>query len=170
MNEINMRSHIRGCRLEVSRLKYQILQAQYPFSSISLALEVEFRLLIRDFFIGYRNPALYTEDGNPCTTSTTRTGDKRMRASPMPVPPLLLRDCIPGELLLCMLRESEFHPRTCFKHKTKSGKNKVQGTILLKSNSAIFDICVIVNVEANDGVIFIRTLDFNVACTTIVFR
>jgi len=52
----------------------------------------------------------------------------------------------------------------------KSGKNKVQGTILLESNCAIFDTCDIPNVEANDGVIFIRTLEFNVICTTIVFR
>jgi len=44
----------------------------------------------------------------------------------------------------------------------KSGKNKVQGTILLESNSAIFDIWAIVNVEENDGVIFIRTFEFNV--------
>ena len=52
----------------------------------------------------------------------------------------------------------------------KSDKNKVQGTILPESNSAIFDIWGIPNVEANDGVIFIRTLEFNMICTTIVFR
>jgi len=86
-----------------------------------------------------------------------------MRASPMPVPPPLLRDCIPGELRLCKVRYTrEFHPRTCFKHKTKISQNKVQGTILLESNSGIFDIWAIVNVEANDGVIFIRTLEVNV--------
>jgi len=86
-----------------------------------------------------------------------------MRVSPMPAPPPLLRDCIPGELLLCTFRyDHEFHCRTCFKHKTKIRQKKVQGTILLESNSAIFDTWVIVNVEANDGVIFIRTLEFNV--------
>jgi len=52
----------------------------------------------------------------------------------------------------------------------KSGKNKVQGTILLESNDAIFDIWGIANVEANDGVIFIRTLEFNMICIMIVFR
>ena len=52
----------------------------------------------------------------------------------------------------------------------KSGKKKVQGTILPESNSAIFDIWGIGNVEANDGVIFIRTLEFNVIWITIVFR
>jgi len=52
----------------------------------------------------------------------------------------------------------------------KSAKNKVRGTILLKSNCAIFDTCDIANVKANDGVIFIRTLEFNVICTTIAFR
>jgi len=52
----------------------------------------------------------------------------------------------------------------------KSGKNKVQGTILPESNSASFDLWVIANVEANDGVIFIRTLEFNVICITIVSR
>jgi len=52
----------------------------------------------------------------------------------------------------------------------KSGKNKVQGTILLESNSASFDIWGIPNVEANDGVIFIRALEFNVTLKTMVFR
>jgi len=52
----------------------------------------------------------------------------------------------------------------------KSGKNKAQGIILLESNSAIFDICGIPNVEANDGVIFIRALEFNVIWTKFVSR
>jgi len=52
----------------------------------------------------------------------------------------------------------------------KSGKKKVQGTILPESNSAIFDIWVMVNVEANDEVIFIRTLEFNVISTEIVCK
>jgi len=52
----------------------------------------------------------------------------------------------------------------------KSGKNKVQGTILPESNSAIFDIGDMGNVEANDRVIFIRTLEFNMICTMIVLR
>jgi|SRR6188768_3252541 len=78
---------------------------------------------------------------NPYTTPTTRTGDKQMQTPPMPVPPPLLRDCIPGELLLCMFCiHCEFHRRTCFKHKTNIRQKKVQGTILLESKSAIFDI------------------------------
>jgi len=52
----------------------------------------------------------------------------------------------------------------------KSGKNKVQGTILPESNIAIFNNFAIPNLEANDGVIFIRTLEFNVIRTTIVCR
>jgi len=52
----------------------------------------------------------------------------------------------------------------------KSGKNKVQWTILPEFNSAIFDIWVIPNVEANDGVIFIRTLEFDMIWIMIVFK
>ena len=114
---------------------------------------------------------LQSTTGNSCTTSTTRTGNKQMWASPMLVPLPLLQDCIPGELLLCIFcYDRECHRRTCFKHKTKSGKNKVQGTILHEFNNAIFDIWGIVNAEANGGVVFIRTLEFNMICTTIVFR
>jgi len=52
----------------------------------------------------------------------------------------------------------------------KISQKKVQGAILLESNCAIFGTQVIANVKANDGVIFIRTLEFNVICTTIVVR
>jgi len=64
-----------------------------------------------------------------------------MRAPPMPVPPPLLQDCIPGELLRSKLRHNrEFHHGTCFKHNMKIRQNNVQGTILRKSNIDIFDI------------------------------
>jgi len=63
-----------------------------------------------------------------------------------------------------------FIPEPVSNTRQKSGKNKVQGTVLPESNSAIFDIWGIVNVEANDGVIFIRTLEFNAICIAIVFR
>jgi len=63
-----------------------------------------------------------------------------------------------------------FIPEPVSNTRRKSGKNKVQGTILLESNSAIFDLWVIPNVEANDGVIFIGTLEFNVILTMIEFR
>ena len=88
----------------------------------------------------------------------------------MPVPPPLLRDCIPGELLLRIFCYREFIPEPVSNTRQKSGKNKVQGTIIPKSNSAIFDIWDIPNVEANDGVIFIKTLEFNVILMTIVAR
>jgi len=52
----------------------------------------------------------------------------------------------------------------------KSGKNKVQGTILLESDSASFDTFGLPDVEANDRVIFIRTLEFNVIFMKIVYR
>ena len=52
----------------------------------------------------------------------------------------------------------------------KIRQNKVQGAILPESNSTIFDSWVSENVEANDGVIFIRTLELNVICITIVLR
>ena len=89
----------------------------------------------------------------------------------MPVPPPLLQDCIPGELLHRTVGYNrECHLGICFKHKTKSGKNKLQGTILHEFNSAIFDSWGIPNVEANNGVIFIRTLEFNAIYMTIFFR
>jgi len=58
------------------------------------------------------------------TTATTRTADKQIQASPMPAPPLLLRDHIPGEFLsgtiLCISnRRGEFYPRTCLKYKNE---------------------------------------------------
>jgi len=62
-----------------------------------------------------------------------------------------------------------FIPEPVSNTRQKSGKNKVQGTILPKSNRTIFDIWITVNVEANDGVTFI-SLKFNVVLMTIVFR
>jgi len=52
----------------------------------------------------------------------------------------------------------------------KIRQNKIQRAILHESNSAIFDIGVIPNVEANYGVVVIRTLEANVIHLTIVFR
>jgi len=63
-----------------------------------------------------------------------------------------------------------FIPEPVSNTRRKLGKNKVQGTILLESNSANFETWAIPNIEVNDGVIFIRTLEFNIICTTIVFR
>ena len=88
----------------------------------------------------------------------------------MPVPPPLLQDCIPGEHLLYTFCYSvEFHPRTCFKQ--DKNQNKVQGIILLESNSSTLDIWDnFTNVKANDRVTFIRTFEFNMIHTTTVFR
>jgi len=63
-----------------------------------------------------------------------------------------------------------FIPEPVSNTRQKSGQKKVQGTILPESNSVIFHISEIPNVEANDGVIFIRTLEFNVILMTIVAR
>jgi len=88
----------------------------------------------------------------------------------MPVPPPLLQDCIPGEhLLYTFCYNVEFHPRTCFKQ--DENQNKVQGIILLESNSATLDIWDnFTNVKANDRITFIRTFEFNMIHTTTVFR
>jgi len=64
------------------------------------------------------------------TTLTTHTGYKQMQAFPMPVPLLLLCDCISGELLCCTVWEGQnsgFPPRTYFKFKKKKiRQNKMQ--------------------------------------------
>jgi len=68
-------------------------------------------------------------------------------------------------------------PSWCFLSKNlfqtqdeNQAKKNSQGIILRESNGTIFDIWIIENVEANNGVIIIRTLEFDVIHTTIVFR